>query len=121
MSWKGRALGLLLGLLMRRPQFILLGFVIGYLFDIGLFSGTVRAAPERPPPPAAAPDDPYAVLGIRSDVSDDELEQAWRRRMSEYHPDRVANAAQEIRDIADRRAGEINQAYDAIKRQRGLP
>ena len=41
--------------------------------------------------------------------------------MSEYHPDRVANAAREIRDMADRRAREINQAYDRIKRQRGIP
>jgi DnaJ-domain-containing protein 1 len=118
MKWKGTLIGALLGLMLRRPITILIGAAIGFLFDIGVFSGGAR--PERPPPPAPGPGDPYAVLGIGSDASDEDLEQAWRRRMSEYHPDRVANAAKEIRDIADQRAREINQAYDQIKRQRGL-
>ncbi|MEO8162109.1 MAG: DnaJ domain-containing protein [Arenimonas sp.] len=120
MKFKYTLIGALLGLMLRRPLTILIGAAIGFLFDMGAFSGSAQA--ERPPPPPApAPGDPYAVLGVASDASDEELEQAWRRRMSEYHPDRVANAAQEIRDIADLRAREINQAYDQIKRQRGLP
>jgi len=81
----------------------------------------VKAKPERPPPPVApAADDPYAMLGVAPAASDEELEQAYRRLMSEYHPDRVANAAKEIRDIADRRTREINQAYDSIRRERGI-
>jgi DnaJ-domain-containing protein 1 len=119
MNWKGKLVGALLGLLLRRPIFIVLGLVIGHLYDMGVFSAASR--PERPPPPPApGPADPYAVLGIDSRASDEELETAYRRRMSEYHPDRVANAAPEIREIADQRSREINQAYDQIKRQRGL-
>ena len=124
MSWKGKAIGFLLGLLLGRGrwQLVVLGLVLGHLWDMGVLSGRFRAKPERAPPPAApGPDDPYAVLGIAASTSDEELEQAYRRRMSEYHPDRVANAAPEIRDIADQRSREINQAYDRIKRQRGLP
>ena len=121
MSWKGKVIGLLVGLLTRRWQLILLGLAIGHLYDLGVFSGGFKSRPERAPPPASEAEDPYAVLGIASGASDEELEQAYRRRMSEYHPDRVANAAKEIRDMADRRAREINQAYDRIKRQRGLP
>ena len=121
MSWKGKVIGLLVGLLTRRWQLILLGLAIGHLYDLGVFSGGYRPKPERAPPPPAASEDPYAMLGIDSGASDEELEQAYRRRMSEYHPDRVANAAPEIRDIADQRTREINQAYDRIKRQRGLP
>ena len=124
MSWKGKLVGFLLGLLLGRgrPPLIIVGLVLGHLWDIGVLTGSYRAKPERPPPPAApAADDPYALLGIDASASDEELEQAYRRRMSEYHPDRVANAAKEIRDIADRRAREINQAYDRIKRERGLP
>jgi DnaJ-domain-containing protein 1 len=121
MSWKGKVIGLLVGLLTRRWQLIALGLALGHLYDLGVFSGGYRPKPERPPPPPASAEDPYEVLGIPSSASDEELEQAYRRRMSEYHPDRVANAAAEIREMADRRAREINQAYDQIKRQRGLP
>jgi len=123
MSWKGKAIGLLLGLLLGRGrwQLLALGLVVGHLFDMGLFRRGKRTQDASSPPAAGSTEDPYAVLGIDSAASDDELEQAYRRRMSEYHPDRVANAAPEIRDIADQRSREINQAYDRIKRQRGLP
>ena len=123
MKWRGAAFGFLIGLIVGRgrPPLMLVGLVLGYLWDIGVLTGRYRAKPERPPPPVApGPDDPYAVLGIAPGSSDDELEQAYRRLMSEYHPDRVANAAREIRDTADRRAREINQAYDRIKRERGI-
>lgn len=116
MKWKGKLIGLLLGLLTRRPQWMVLGLLLGHLYDIGLFTG--KTAPPVPPVPPVA--DPYAILGIDSSASDDDLEQAYRRRISEYHPDRVANAAEEIRELAGQRAREINVAYEELKRQRGL-
>ena len=124
MNWKGKAVGFLLGLLLGRGRWplVALGLLLGHLYDMGVLTGRYRGKPERPPPPVApGPEDPYAVLGIPPGASDEELEQAYRKRMSEYHPDRVASAAKEIRDMADRRAREINQAYDRIKRERGLP
>ena len=124
MSWNGKAIGFVLGLVLGRGRWplVLLGVLLGHLYDIGVLTGRYRAKPERPEPPATpADDDPYAVLGVAPRVSDEELEQAYRRRMSEYHPDRVAYAAKEIRDMADQRAREINQAYDRIKRERGIP
>lgn len=122
MKWQGKLIGAVLGLLLsKRIVGLVIGLVLGHLYDIGLFSGRVAGKPERPPPPVAPADgDPYAMLGIASQASDDELERAYRRLMSEYHPDRVASAAPELREIADRRTREINQAYDQIKRQRGL-
>jgi DnaJ-domain-containing protein 1 len=120
MASKGKTIGGLIGLvifvLTRRPWMLVIGLALGHLYDIGLFGSA--AAPAAPPPPAP-PQDPYATLGVSSSASDEEVEQAYRRRMSEYHPDRVANAAQEIRDLAGLRAGEANAAYETIKRQRG--
>lgn len=120
MNWKGKLIGLLIGLLLgaslRRPFLLLIGIAIGHLVDIGVFSGRPSAPP---PPPPAAPSDPYHTLGISSSASDEEVDQAYRRRMSEYHPDRVANAAKEIRELAGLRAREVNGAYELIKRQRG--
>jgi DnaJ-domain-containing protein 1 len=120
MSWKGKAIGLLLGVLTRRWQLVVLFLFLGHLWDMGMFRAVLGRKPEAAAPPASS-DDPYRLLGIASDCSDEELEQAYRKRMSEYQPDRVANAAKEIRDMADQRAREINQAYDRIKRQRGIP
>ena len=119
MNWKGKLIGLLIGLLTRRPPLMVLGLLIGHLYDIGLFSAGA-AVPRPPPAPVAPPADPYAILGVNSSSSNEEIEQAYRRRMSEYHPDRVASAAPEIRELAGQRAREINGAYEQIKQQRGL-
>lgn len=116
MGWRGKAIGFLLGLLTRRPQFMVLGLLLGHLYDIGLFSNRPRV--DSAPPAADGLDAAYASLGLKADASDTDLEQAYRRRMSEYHPDRVANAASEIRALAETRAREINIAYDAIRRAR---
>ena len=118
MMWRGKliglAIGLLLGASLRRPFLLVLGLLLGHLYDSGFFSA--KAPPAPPPAPAV---DPYAILGVSASASDDEVEQAYRRRMSEYHPDRVANSAKEIRDLAELRAREVNGAHEAIKRQRG--
>jgi hypothetical protein len=116
-AWRGKLIGLLLGLLTRRWQLVLLGLALGHLYDMGVFSRRGDAAA----PPAAPPGDrdPYAVLGIAATASDEEVEQAYRRSMSEFHPDRVSQSAAEIRELAERRTREANAAYDAIKRQRG--
>ena len=111
----GGLIGLVVFVLTRRPWMLVIGLALGQLYDMGLFGSS---APTSGPPPVP-PQDPYATLGVTSSASDEEVEQAYRRRMSEYHPDRVANAAQEIRDLAGLRAGEANAAYETIKRQRG--
>jgi hypothetical protein len=116
LNWRGKLIGLAIGLLTRRPLLVLVGLVLGHLYDMGVFA----PKPLRPPPPPApSTPDPFAALGVDSSASDEAVEAAYRRRMSEYHPDRVATAAPEIRELAERRARELNQAYDEIKRQRG--
>lgn len=113
-KWKGKIIGGLIGLLLRRPMFIVLGIVVGHLYDSGVFSGGRKAAS-----PAAQGDaDPYAVLGVAEQASQDEIEQAYRRRMSEYHPDKVASAAPELKALAEQRASEINAAYELIQKRR---
>lgn len=111
-GWKGKLIGLLLGLLTRRPIFIVLGVILGHLYDMGVFNSTPRAAPTPPS------DDPYKVLEVDPKASDDEIETAYRRLIAQYHPDKVDGAAPEIRDLAAKRAGAINAAYDAIQKIR---
>jgi DnaJ-domain-containing protein 1 len=119
MKWKGKLIGFVLGLITRRPPLMLIGLVLGHLYDMGLFSTkSETATPDEPVAPVVK--DAYATLGVLASASDEEIEQAYRRRMSEYHPDRVENAAAEIRDLAGQRAREINGAYEEIKRKRKL-
>ena len=55
-------------------------------------------------------DDPYKVLGLSPDASDEEVKKAYRRLAMKYHPDR--NPGDEE---AARKMQQINAAYDAIK------
>ena len=55
-------------------------------------------------------DDPYKVLGVSPDASDDEIKRAYRRLAKEYHPDR--NPGDET---AAKKMQQINAAYEQIK------
>jgi hypothetical protein len=67
------------------------------------------------PPPAWC-----EVLGVSRVASIDEIRQAFRERMSEYHPDKVATLGVEIRDLAERKAKEINLSYSQAMRAKGI-
>lgn len=54
--------------------------------------------------------DPYSVLGVRPDASDEEIKQAYRRLAKKYHPDLNPGDAE-----AARKMQEVNAAYEQIK------
>ena len=54
--------------------------------------------------------DPYKVLGVSPNASDDEIKQAYRRLAKQYHPDRNPGDAS-----AAKKMQEINAAYEQIK------
>ena len=55
-------------------------------------------------------DDPYKILGVSPDASDEEIKKAYRRLAKEYHPDR--NPGDEA---AAKKMQQINAAYEQIK------
>ena len=65
-------------------------------------------------------DDPYLVLGIAPDAPDDEVRSAWRRQVSEAHPDRVRGRGLpgEFIQLAEAKAAAINAAYDSVMQER---
>ena len=67
--------------------------------------------------------DPFAILGIGPDVSDEELNQAYRRLSAANHPDKMQSSgmAADFVDIANARMARINDAYGRIRALRGAP
>lgn len=72
-------------------------------------------APSPPPPPAPEPD-PWAVLGVAPTASPGEIARAFRARMAEYHPDKVATMGPEIRALAEEKSKAISLAYANARR-----
>ena len=61
--------------------------------------------------------DPYKVLGVSPNASDDEIKAAYRQLAKKYHPDNYANNP--LADLAEEKMREINEAYDMIQSKRG--
>ena len=60
--------------------------------------------------------DPYSVLGVKSDASDQEIKKAYRELARKYHPDNYIDNP--LADLAEEKMKEINEAYEAIQKQR---
>ena len=100
--WYGKFFGFIAGwLLLRHPAGGLVGLLIGHAFDADWF---------RSPR-----DNPYRVLGLTEEATDAEVDLAYRRLITQYHPDKLTGVADELRRQAEARAREINGAYDRIQ------
>lgn len=62
----------------------------------------------------------YTALEISPAATNDEVKKAYRRMAMKYHPDKVANASEELRKQATDKFRGINEAYEHIKQQRGM-
>lgn len=67
-------------------------------------------------------DDAYAVLGVSSDASDDEVKRAYRRLMNQNHPDKLAGKGlpENMQEMAEEKTREIARAYKVIKEARQM-
>ena len=59
---------------------------------------------------------PYEVLGVSQNASDDEVKRAYRELTRKYHPD--ANVNNPLADLAEEKFKEVQEAYDTIMKQR---
>lgn len=80
-------------------------------------SGQTKAdAPQNEP--AASVRLWWEILGVSKDASPDAIKVAFRKEIARYHPDRVEGLGRELRELAERKAKELNSAYSAAKRER---
>lgn len=60
--------------------------------------------------------DPYSVLGVSPNASDEEIKKAYRELARKYHPDSYQNNP--LSELAQEKMKEINEAYDTILKAR---
>lgn len=65
-------------------------------------------------------EDAYKVLGVSPDASDAEVKRAYRKLMSENHPDKLAGRGlpESMREMAEEKTRDISHAYDLVKNAR---
>lgn len=69
---------------------------------------------------ASALDDAYKALGVSKESTDQEIKHAYRKLMSQYHPDKLMGQGvpEEMIAVATEQAKEVQTAYDLIKKNR---
>jgi len=95
--------------------------------DVAQLEALLRAGAAGPsargaPPAGDRLADAYAALGVSPDASPAEIKRAYRRLISQNHPDKLAarGLPESMRAVAEERSREINAAYDLIKSARGM-
>ncbi|MEN9700438.1 MAG: hypothetical protein RLZZ301_1636 [Bacteroidota bacterium] len=62
----------------------------------------------------------YKILGIEETATDDEVKKAYRKMAVAHHPDKVAHLGEEYLKGAKDKFQRIQDAYEAIKKRRGM-
>jgi DnaJ like chaperone protein len=89
--------------------------------DVAQLEALLRTGGPRPSPQHKL-EDAYTALGLDSSATDAEIKRAYRRLMSQNHPDKLASRGlpESMRQLAEERSREISIAYALIKEARGF-
>ena len=60
------------------------------------------------------------MLNLKKTATDSEIKKAYRKLAIEYHPDKVANLGEEYQKAAKEKFQKVQEAYEQIKKERGL-
>lgn len=63
-------------------------------------------------------ENPYKILEIRSDATDEQVKKAYREMAKKYHPDKVQTQSEVLRKGAEEKFKKIQEAYEQIQRER---
>jgi DnaJ like chaperone protein len=97
---------------------------IAYLAEVANLFGFSEADFARIREANVGPDkaDPYTILGVSRDMSNDEIRAAWRKLVRDNHPDRLIaqGLPEEFVMLANQKVATINAAYDKVAKERGI-
>lgn len=86
-----------------------------------------RESSARRPPPASPREEPtlqesYALLGVKSSASDEEIRRAYRRLLSQTHPDKLAaqGASEEKVRAANEKTRRLRRAWEIVRKAREI-
>ena len=73
-------------------------------------------------PPGSALGDAYDVLGVSAQASDEAVKKAYRRQMSENHPDKLVarGLPESMQELAKEKTQRVREAYETIAASRGF-
>jgi DnaJ like chaperone protein len=62
----------------------------------------------------------YKSLEIEPSATNDEIKKAYRQMAMKYHPDKVNDLGDDVKKSATEKFRSINEAYESLKKQRGI-
>ena len=62
----------------------------------------------------------YSILGIEPNATDEEIKKTYKKMAIMYHPDKVAYLGEDVQQSAKEKFQKINEAYEALKKERGF-
>jgi len=65
-------------------------------------------------------DSAYKVLEVEQNATDEKVKKAYRKMAVKFHPDKVAHMGVDVQRSANERFQKLNEAYERIKRARGI-
>lgn len=62
----------------------------------------------------------YKILEVEPTADNDEVKKAYRKMAVKYHPDKVSHLGEEFQKGANEKFQKVQEAYETIKKERGL-
>lgn len=62
----------------------------------------------------------YKILEISPDATNEEVKKAYRKMAVKFHPDKVEHLGTDVKEAAKKKFQDLNAAYEAIKKERGM-